>query len=71
MEIEVSLSSYGTWDFRETALTLWDLRREAAVGGGALGSVTAPLLEVDLKEAVAIFFMKFSFPILWEMQMKK
>lgn len=41
--------------FRETALTLWDLRREAAEGGGALGSVAAPLLEVDLKEAVAIF----------------
>lgn len=53
-EIEL-LSSNGTWVFRETALTLWDLRREAAEGGGALGSVAAPLLEVDLKEAVAIF----------------
>lgn len=57
MEIGVS-SSNGTWIFRETALTLWERRRvAAAAGGGALdlGSVAVPLLEVDLKEAVAIF----------------
>lgn len=54
VEIKV-LSSKGTLDFRETALTLWDRRREAAAGGGALDSAVAPLLEVDLKAEVAIF----------------
>ncbi|KAG6394964.1 hypothetical protein SASPL_145555 [Salvia splendens] len=53
VEIE-ALSSKGAWLFRETGVTLWERRREAAEGGGALGSVAAPLLEVDLKEEVAI-----------------
>lgn len=55
METE-ALSSYGRWVFRETALTLWDRRREAAVGGGALDSAAVPRLEVDLKAEVAIFY---------------
>lgn len=50
-----ALSSNGRWVFRETALTLWDRRREAAVGGGALDCAAVPRLEVDLKAEVAIF----------------